>query len=101
MPLIFALISSVIFAITAVSSPEADAATKRQSVTKYEFTMPKAYQPQGSNGGYDDYRCFLIDPKVNVNSILTTIEFIPKSKRLFIMQFSSGFQLNKWHKLKL
>jgi hypothetical protein len=44
--------------------------------------MPKPYEPKGSNGGFDDYRCFLIDPKVNTNTILTTIEFIPQSKQV-------------------
>lgn len=44
--------------------------------------MPKPYQPKGSNGGLDDYRCFLIDPKVKANTILTTIEFIPQTKEI-------------------
>jgi hypothetical protein len=80
--LVIAVFSSAIFAISTLSSPEAVAATKRQAITKYEFTMPKAYQPQGSNGGYDDYRCFLMDPKINLNSILTTIEFVPQVKEI-------------------
>ncbi len=53
-----------------------------KNVTKYEISMPKPYEPKGSNGGFDDYRCFLIDPKVNANTILTTIEFIPQSKEV-------------------
>ena len=56
--------------------------SKKISEVKYEITMPKAYQPKGSNGGFDDYRCFLIDPKVQTNSILTTIEFQPQTKEI-------------------
>ena len=60
----------------------AEAATKRPTLTKYEITMPKPYEPKGSNGGFDDYRCFLIDPKVRSNTILTQIEFIPQTKEI-------------------
>ena len=60
----------------------AEAATKRPALTKYEITMPKPYEPKGSNGGFDDYRCFLIDPKVRSNTILTQIEFIPQTKEI-------------------
>ena len=68
--------------ITQVTIDSAAAATKpqKQATTRYEVKMPKPYQPKGLNGGFDDYRCFLIDPNVKTNSILTTIEFIPQTK---------------------
>ncbi len=77
--LLVVLISLLLTLITPVTIDSAEAA-KRQATTRYEVKMPKPYQPKGLNGGFDDYRCFLIDPKVKTNSILTTIEFIPQTK---------------------
>ena len=77
--LLVVLISLFLTFITPVTIDSAEAA-KRQATTRYEVKMPKPYQPKGLNGGFDDYRCFLIDPKVKTNSILTTIEFIPQTK---------------------
>jgi hypothetical protein len=51
-----------------------------QKVKKYSVTMAKAHMPSAPNKGTDDYRCFLLDPKVNVDSIIRSIEFIPQRK---------------------
>ena len=77
------LTALIVMAIAfATDANVAEAATKRPTLTKYEITMPKPYEPKGSNGGFDDYRCFLIDPKVRSNTILTQIEFIPQTKEI-------------------
>ena len=45
----------------------------------YTATMAKPHIPAGRNGGTDDYHCFLIDPKVNVDSQITASQFIPQN----------------------
>ena len=42
--------------------------------------MTKAHLPAAPNNGTDDYRCFLLDPKVSEDSIIRTIQFIPQNK---------------------
>ncbi len=59
----------------AASSASAEAKTK-----KYTVTMKKAHLPTAPNNGTDDYRCFLLDPKVTEDSIIRTIQFIPQRK---------------------
>jgi len=55
----------------------ANAATATQVFTA---TMPKAYQPIAANGGSDDYHCFVIDPHVTKNSMITSVTFKPQQK---------------------
>lgn len=57
----------------------ADAATTSK-IKKYSVTMAKAHLPSAPNKGTDDYRCFLLDPKVKVDSIIRSVEFIPQRK---------------------
>lgn len=49
-------------------------------LNQYSVTMTKAHLPVAPNNGTDDYRCFLLDPKVKENSIIRTIQFIPQRK---------------------
>lgn len=46
----------------------------------YSVQMAKAHLPVAPTNGYDDYRCFLLDPKVAEDSIIQSIEFIPQRK---------------------
>ena len=46
----------------------------------YSVQMAKAHLPVAPANGYDDYRCFLLDPKVTEDSIIQSIEFIPQRK---------------------
>ncbi|WP_433076654.1 monooxygenase [Dactylosporangium sp. CA-052675] len=41
--------------------------------------MPAAYTPQAPNGGTDEYRCFLIDPKLTKTAYLTGSQFLPQN----------------------
>ena len=50
--------------------------------TVYVAQMTKPHLPQGNNGGTDDYHCFLIDPKVTQDSLITQVEFQPQQKML-------------------
>lgn len=43
------------------------------------LTMPAAYAPNPPNGGTDDYRCFLIDPKLAGQAYLTGAQFQPQN----------------------
>ena len=71
---------SLIAYVTGFNSSASFAADGSVKVVNYKIVMPKKYQPKGNNGGTDDYRCFLINPKVNSNSILTSIQFIPQNE---------------------
>ena len=51
-----------------------------QKLKKYSVSMTKAHLPVAPNNGTDDYRCFLLDPKVSQDSIIRTIQFIPQKK---------------------
>jgi hypothetical protein len=42
-------------------------------------TMPQAYTPQAPNGGTDEYRCFVIDPKLTSAGFLTGSQFLPQN----------------------
>jgi len=46
----------------------------------YSVQMAKAHLPVAPKNGYDDYRCFLLNPKVTEDSIIQSIEFIPQRK---------------------
>lgn len=54
-------------------------AATTSALSSYVIKMPNSYMPKGINGGTDDYRCFLIDPKIKQDSILTSIRFIPQN----------------------
>jgi hypothetical protein len=60
--------------------PHIAEAAPAPKVKKYSATMAKAHLPAAPNKGTDDYRCFLLDPKVKEDSIIRSIEFIPQRK---------------------
>lgn len=65
--------------LTSLMPHIADAATTPK-LKKYSVSMTKAHLPVAPNNGTDDYRCFLLDPKVTEDSIIRTIQFIPQRK---------------------
>lgn len=52
----------------------------KSATNTFTATMSKAYQPVSANGGTDDYHCFVIDPHVTTNSIITSVTFKPQQK---------------------
>jgi hypothetical protein len=52
----------------------------KSSTKFYVAKMLKAHTPTAPNNGTDDYRCFLLDPKVTEDSIVKSVEFIPQNK---------------------
>jgi hypothetical protein len=45
------------------------------------LTMARPYRPKAPHGGTDDYRCFLIDPKLATSSFITGIGFVPGNEK--------------------
>lgn len=43
------------------------------------LTMPKPYAPAAPEGGTDEYRCFMIDPKLTGQAFLTGSQFLPQN----------------------
>ena len=43
------------------------------------LTMPQPYTPVAPNGGTDEYRCFLVDPKLDSTAYLTGSQFLPQN----------------------
>ncbi|GAA4439790.1 monooxygenase [Phytohabitans houttuyneae] len=43
------------------------------------LTMPQPYTPLAPNGGTDEYRCFLVDPKLSAKAYLTGSQFLPQN----------------------
>ncbi len=43
------------------------------------LSMPALYTPKAPNGGTDEYRCFLIDPKLTSEAYLTGSQFLPQN----------------------
>jgi len=50
------------------------------ATTAFTATMSKAYQPAPANGGSDDYHCFVIDPHITSDSMITAVTFKPQQK---------------------
>ncbi len=67
--------------IATITSPVI-ASAQAAGATIFVAQMPKAHLPQGQNGGTDDYRCFLIDPKIKQDSLITQVEFQPQQRAM-------------------
>ena len=74
--------STLLIAVLLISlSPQSvNGSSKEPTTKKYSVTMKKAHLPTAPKNGTDDYRCFLLDPKVTEDSIIRTIQFIPQRK---------------------
>jgi hypothetical protein len=73
------LLPAIAVLLTSLIPQIADAASTPK-MKKYSVTMTKAHLPVAPNNGTDDYRCFLLDPKVSEDSIIRTIQFVPQRK---------------------
>ncbi len=45
--------------------------------SRLELAMPTAYKPAGENGSTDDYRCFLLDPRLAQDAFVTSARIVP------------------------
>jgi hypothetical protein len=59
-----------------VAPPAAPLRTGERFVT---LKMPQPYTPVAPNGGTDEYRCFLVDPKLATTGYLTGSQFLPQN----------------------
>jgi len=71
------VLSLLVLPATIFTITSARAAT---ATTAFTATMSKAYQPAPANGGSDDYHCFVIDPHITSNSMITSVTFKPQQK---------------------
>jgi len=55
--------------------------------------MPAAYTPSPPSGGTDDYRCFLVDPKITKSEYLVGSQFLPNNAA--IVHHAIFFKLEK------
>jgi mono/diheme cytochrome c family protein len=62
---------------TPIGDPPLSAVTPREGETKLELEMPAAYRPNASGGATDDYRCFLLDPKLQRDAFVTSAQVVP------------------------
>jgi hypothetical protein len=44
-----------------------------------DLALPEPYTPSAPNGGTDEYRCFLVDPKLTEPAFLTGSRFLPQN----------------------
>jgi hypothetical protein len=47
-----------------------------------DLGMPTAYRPQTARGATDDYRCFLLDPKLGQDASVTSARIVPGQPRV-------------------
>lgn len=76
-PILVALVTMSLVSVAHANSP---AKAKKSAMKTYVVTMAKAHLPAAPKNGTDDYRCFLLDPKVNEDSIIRSIQFVPQRK---------------------
>jgi hypothetical protein len=57
----------------------APAAPLRDGERFVSLAMPEPYTPAAPNGGTDEYRCFLVDPKLTQDAFLTGSQFLPQN----------------------
>jgi hypothetical protein len=63
-------------------SPPPPPAPLRQGERFVEVGLSRAYQPTPPTGGTDEYRCFLIDPKVTQPSFIMGSQFLPQNAEI-------------------
>lgn len=62
---------------TPVGAPPSSSLLPRQGESRLDLAMPAAYRPAGANGSTDDYRCFLLDPKLREDAYVTAAQIAP------------------------
>ena len=71
---------SVILGTALLPLQFSQSAIAAEKTKTYSVRMVKAHLPAAPKNGTDDYRCFLLDPKVKEDSIIRSIQFIPQQK---------------------
>src|SRR5258705_1903486 len=63
-------------------SPPPPTAPLRDGERFVQVGLAAAYKPAPPPGGTDEYRCFLIDPKLNEASFITGSQFLPENNEI-------------------
>lgn len=78
-----ALVAGAVTAATgSQAAPAVQAAPARALPAKLSLQMARAYTPQRVNGATDDYRCFVLDPKLDQDAFVTSAHIEPGQKSL-------------------
>jgi len=67
---------------TPVGTPSSSRIAPRAGESIRELAMPVSYTPTGVNGSTDDYRCFLLDPKLTRDELVTSAQIVPGAASL-------------------
>ncbi len=67
---------------TPVGTPPASGAKLAPGESYLELSMSERYRPSAANGGTDDYRCFLLDPKLKADRFVTSARIAPGTPSL-------------------
>ena len=62
---------------TPVGAPPSAPNALRPGESRLQVSMPRPYLPSAANGATDDYRCFLLDPKLARDAFVTSAEIVP------------------------
>ncbi len=62
---------------TPVGPPPAPPTAPRPGESRLELAMPTSYRPAAAKGSTDDYRCFLLDPKLARDAFVTSARIVP------------------------
>jgi len=54
----------------------------RAGETTLRLRLPTPYRPRGARGATDDYRCFLLDPKLGADSFVTSARIEPGAPKI-------------------
>ena len=65
------------------SPPGAGALPLRPGEWRVDLRLPQGtYRPSAPSGGTDDYRCFLLDPRLASDAFITGVDFVPGNPRV-------------------
>jgi len=67
---------------TPVGAASRTTVAPRAGETRRELAMPVSYTPNGVNGSTDDYRCFLVDPQLTRDELVTSAQVVPGATSL-------------------
>jgi hypothetical protein len=63
-------------------SPTHSAVPLRAGERFLDLTMPSAYTPKAPTYGTDDYRCFLLDPRLDAPAFVTGVDVLPGNPKV-------------------
>jgi hypothetical protein len=62
---------------TPIGQAPVPATAPKPGESRLDLAMPTTYRPSGTNGSTDDYRCFLLDPRLTQDAFVTSARIVP------------------------